>query len=96
MWRNLYKLIIIFLCFIKFLRFDGNLCQLIDNHSSDRRTVICHQENLFCFIITTNLCINISGFHQCVDITDLSPVDTVSNFSSFCILLLRHQIFYFI
>ena len=91
MRRDLHEFLIVILRFLEITRLNCNLCQPVNDHSSNRRSVICSEKNLPAVIVPSDLLINLPCLHQGIDVLYLAPVNGIDDFNSLLILSLRCQ-----
>ena len=89
MRRNLHKLIIIILCRLKIFHLDRHFRKTVNNHSSDRRAVICHQQNFPALLITLYFFVHFPSFYQTIYIFNLIPIDSICNICCLIVFLFR-------
>ena len=84
---NLHKFLIVIFCTFVITHLDCDFCKTIDDHTTNRRTVICQQQYFPAVLVPFCLLVNFSGFHQSVYILYFVPVYCICNIRCIFILL---------
>ena len=85
---DLHEFLIVVSRFLAVPHLDGNLRKPVDNHSSDRRSVIRHEQNVPALLISSHILVDFSRLNQCVDVFYFMPIDRVRNLRSGFVIIL--------